>query len=376
MSRAPATPYLSVIVPAHGGTDVLRKSLPALLASDLPREAWELIVVDDASTDDTSLVAGEYADVVVELVGNPNGPGYARNRGVEVSRGEVLVFIDADVCVHPDVLRRFATLFAAGDEPGAVFGSYDAAPPAPGAVSRFRNMLHHYVHQMSPGDAETFWAGCGAVRKSAFTEVGGFDEWHFPAPQIEDIELGRRLRRTGYRVVLDPAIQAAHLKQWSLGNMVSTDLRSRGALWMWMMLQEGSRQTPQTLNLRVREKLCVLLVGLAVLALAAAALLRSPWPLLVAAVALAAVALMNVGFYRLLLRTHGPRLALAAVPLHALYYLVAGASVPVGAAMIILFGQPAPRVTTTAHAALGLSMWPPVAKSPPGSIWNQPTTRV
>ena len=67
----PPRPYLSVIVPAHQSADILPKSLAALRASDLPREGWELIVVDDASTDDTALVAARYADTVVQLAGNP-----------------------------------------------------------------------------------------------------------------------------------------------------------------------------------------------------------------------------------------------------------------------------------------------------------------
>lgn len=368
-------PYLTVIVPAHHASRVLRESLPALLASDLPREAWELIVVDDASTDDTSLVAAEYADTVIGLAGNPYGPAYARNRGAEVARGEVLVFVDSDVCVHADVLRRFATLFLEDETVGSAFGSYDAHPPAPGIVSRFRNLLHHHVHQRSPGEAETFWAGCGAVRRSAFMDVGMFDEWHFGAPQIEDIELGRRLRRDGHRILLRPEIQCAHLKRWTFRNMVSTDLRGRGTLWMWLMLQEGRTTTPQTLNLRRTEKLAALLVLLAALAPLLAALARDPAILLVMPAALLAMALLNASFYWMLVRTHGPLFALAAIPLHAVYYFVAGASVPVGMLMLALFGKPSPTLVASANTAMGVSTWPPVAKNPPRSVWNQADPR-
>jgi glycosyltransferase involved in cell wall biosynthesis len=90
-------PFLSVIVPAYNGTRVLPRALDALAASDLPRSCWELIVVDDASTDDTAILAARYADVVVRLPGRPHGPAYARNRGFEAARGPVAVFIDADV---------------------------------------------------------------------------------------------------------------------------------------------------------------------------------------------------------------------------------------------------------------------------------------
>jgi len=79
----PDRPLLSVIVPAHNGTKVLPLTLPALAASDLPRACWELIVVDDASSDATAELAASYADLVVRLAGAPHGPAYARNRGVE-----------------------------------------------------------------------------------------------------------------------------------------------------------------------------------------------------------------------------------------------------------------------------------------------------
>jgi len=202
----PDRPLLSVVVPAHNGTKVLPLSLPALAASDLPRACWELIVVDDASGDATAEMAASYADLVVRLAGAPHGPAYARNRGVEVARGDVVAFIDADVVVHPDTLRRIAWQFANDPELGAVFGSYDDRPPSPGLVSQYRNLLHHYHHQENPGEAETFWAGCGAVRTSVFREAGMFDEWHYRRPSIEDIELGHRIRRLDRRILLRPEI--------------------------------------------------------------------------------------------------------------------------------------------------------------------------
>ena len=104
MSQRPAC---SIIVPARNAAGMLPTTLGAICDSDLPREQWELIVVDDASTDETAAVAARYADTVVKLPGRPFGPAYARNRGVELSSGSVVMFFDADVVVHPDTVRRF-----------------------------------------------------------------------------------------------------------------------------------------------------------------------------------------------------------------------------------------------------------------------------
>ena len=74
-------------------------------------------------------------------------------------------------------------------------------------MTGFRNLLHHTVHQRSAGDVRSFWAGLGAVRRTAFDDVGGFDADRYPWPSIEDIELGARLAGKG-RIILDPELQA------------------------------------------------------------------------------------------------------------------------------------------------------------------------
>jgi glycosyltransferase involved in cell wall biosynthesis len=315
-------PQLSVIVPAHGNADLLAESLAALHASDLPRERWELIVVDDASGDDTPEVAARYADTVIRLGDGPRGPAYARNRGSEVARGEILVYVDADVRVHPDTLRRFAEAMMEEPRIGAVFGAYDTAPRAPGLVSQYRNLLHHYVHARHPGDAATFWAGCGAVRRAVFRWAGGFDAERYPRPQVEDIALGYRIRELGYRILLRPEIQATHLKRWTLRAMMVTDLRDRGIPWMRLLLQRGTVVGSRNLNLRNREKVYTVLTVLAMLALLAVPLLESTLMLLIAGACLLSVVIGNAPLLGWFARVRSPAFALGIVPLRLLYYLI------------------------------------------------------
>ncbi|HEX6134061.1 MAG TPA: glycosyltransferase [Longimicrobiales bacterium] len=357
-------PFLSVIVPVYRGETVLRRSLPALLASDLPRSEWELVVVDDTSGDDTPAVAAEYADRIVRLDGGPRGPAYARNRGIEAARADIVVFIDADVCVHTDVLAKFAAAFRADAGLAAVFGSYDADPTAPGLVSQFRNLLHHHVHHLSPGPAETFWAGCGAVRREALLDVGMYDAWHFPRPQIEDIELGRRLRRAGYHIELRPDIQCTHLKRWTLRNMIVTDFRDRGVPWMWLLLSEGRSEGSAALNLRPSEKLCTALVAFIALALPAAALLRSFSLLLAAVLAVLIIVSLNRPFYAVLARARGPAFALACVPLHLTFYFTGGLGGVLGAALYYTRGVPGPPAPVPDEGAA-----PPPLDRPDSSVW-------
>jgi hypothetical protein len=86
----------------------------------------------------------------------------------------------------PRAIRRVVKAFEDDPALAAVFGSYDRRPRAPGLVSQYRNLLHHYTHQIGNPEAGTFWSGCGAIRRSVFVGVGGFDAARFPRPSIED----------------------------------------------------------------------------------------------------------------------------------------------------------------------------------------------
>lgn len=249
-----------------------------------------------------------------------SGPAAARNEGARRASGEVLVFVDADVVVHPDALARIERAFAADPRLTAVFGSYDDRPEAPGAVSGFRNLLHHHVHHAGAGAAETFWAGLGAVRRDDFLAAGGFDAERYPRPSIEDIELGMRMLARGARVELEPAIQGTHLKSWSLAEGVRTDFARRGVPWVELLARSGGSTA---LNLGWGHRLSA---AASIAALAALAR-RRPLP---AAAAAAVLVIANRDLYALILRRRGATQATAAVGLHALHHLTAAAALAAG----------------------------------------------
>ncbi len=316
---------ISVVVPAHQAASLLLTTLPAILEGLAEGVQRELIVVDDASTDATAEVAARYADRVVRLGPPPAGPAAARNAGAAAARGEWLLFVDADVRLHPDTLGQLVRSIAAHPEAVAIFGSYDAEPEGPGLVSRFRNLLHHYVHSRSAGPAETFWAGLGAVRRDAFRTAGGFDAIRYPRPQIEDIELGYRLRSHGGDILLDPLMQGAHLKSWSLLSMIRTDFRDRGIPWTRLLLERRGAFRG-TLAADHREGIRIVLVVLAVSALFVWLLSGYPWARVTffaaAAGHLAACSPVYLWFFR----RKGFLSGLVSIPLLGVYYLVAFAA--------------------------------------------------
>ena len=333
---ATTAPMLTVIVPAYRCAAMLRQCLRGLLASDLPRTEWELIVVDDGSPDDTPDAARRVADRVLIVGGGPRGPAFARNMGARMARGRVLVFIDADVVVAPPTLRGFASLFARDPALGAAFGSYDDTPGDPGFISQYRNLLHRYVHTRSPGDAETFWAGCGAVRRDAFLAVGGFDAVRYPRPQIEDIDLGYRLRAHHERIVLDPSLLGAHLKHWTVRNMLRTDLRERAIPWMHLLLRRREVARDGPLNLGMAEKVFTVLTGVALAALLAMLLGRDARWGWIALGAVAIVLLGNAPLFAWFATRRGWLFALGVMPLRLLFYVVSGLG---GAWAVLTHGQ-------------------------------------
>ncbi len=363
-------PFCSVIVPARNASGLLPKSLGAICESDLPREHWELIVVDDGSSDDTAAVAARYADTVVRLPGRANGPAYARNRGFEVSRGSLVVFFDADVVVHRDTLRRFAEVLTEHEDVGAVFGSYDDQPAATGFMSQYRNLLHHHVHQQNPGDSETFWAGAGAIRRQVFEESGMYDEWHYRRPQIEDIELGGRIRAYGWRILLRPEIQAKHLKRWTFMNVLNTDIKDRGIPWARLLAQRGTALVGGSLNLSVTERVNTVAVWLALLIVLTAPFFQ-PAILALAGACVGVVLFNSRRLFAFFYRARGPLFASGVLPVHLLYYILNGISFGIGLFLHQLVGAPKQDPLIEAYAEVGLERWPPVPARRE-STWTNP----
>jgi GT2 family glycosyltransferase len=323
-------PHISVVVPVYNGGAGFVSCLDALSASACG-EPFEVLVVDDSSTDGSGDAARARGFEVVRL-DERSGPAAARNRGAERARGEVLFFVDADVVVRPETLARAAATLRARPDVAAVFGSYDDAPADPHAVSRYKNLLHHYVHQHSNEEAGTFWAGCGAVRRAAFGRAGGFDARRYARPSIEDIELGCRLRRLGLRILLDKELRVKHLKRWTLASLIGTDVFARAVPWSRLILEGGGR-VPDDLNLRTRDRASAALAGASVafvaasaLALAWASLAASLVLLACAVAALGATLYLNRSLVRFFYRLHGATFAAQSSLLHLLYFLYSGAA--------------------------------------------------
>ena len=307
-------PRITAIMPVFDGMGYLERSLPPLLRMVADGRIAEVLVADDGSTDGSGAWAAERGARVI-TTGGREGPGRARNLAAPEAVGEILWFVDADVVVHDDAVGPLAAAFA---DPSvtAGFGSYDDAPPDPSFASQYMNLRHHHHHQRAAGEASTFWTGCGAVRKAAFLEVGGFDAERYPRPSIEDIELGYRLRAAGGRIRTLPDVRCTHLKAWTLPGVVHTDITCRGLPWSRLLVASDE---PLDLNADAAEQARAALA--AVLALSCLAALAGVAPLWLPVAVFGSAVAANARFFGLLRQRRGLAFALGALAFHQVHYL-------------------------------------------------------
>jgi glycosyltransferase involved in cell wall biosynthesis len=334
-------PKVSIIVPGHNASATVEQCLSSLSAQVYPIDSLEIIYVDDASTDGSAALASRWTSRIITLLGLPHGPAAARNAGVAQATGEIIVFIDADVVAPPGTIRALVDVLKNSETPDAVFGSYDSEPFEKNFASQYRNLLHHFVHQTSRRDANTFWAGCGAIRRRSFERVGGFDAGRYSRPLIEDIELGHRMRALGMHIVLDPSITVKHLKMWSLCRMVRSDIFHRAIPWMRLLLQD-SRNANEIgdLNLRVTSFISVIFAWTAIVLLILS--FWHSWLLYAVLLVLCLGWAINIPLCCFFTRTRGFLFALMSAPLQFIYHLCNGLSVAIAVLYRFLIDSPLP----------------------------------
>jgi GT2 family glycosyltransferase len=222
---------LSVIIPVYNDPINLGKCLDSLDRSRM--KDFQLIVVDDGSQISSEDVAAHRCDEFVRLDQN-QGQSAARNLGAGKATADLLFFLDADIMVEPGTLDQVLKEFERQPEIAALFCSFQHDTPPKNFFSQFKNLQHHFTHQVSSREAVTFCGGFGAIRKDVFEEIGGFQE---ALRFMEDIEMGYRLHNAGHRILLCPGIQLTHNKRYSLASLIKSDVFQRAIPWTRIMLE-------------------------------------------------------------------------------------------------------------------------------------------
>ena len=311
-------PLISLIIPNRNGAATLARCLRAALASRYPR--FEVIVVDDASADDSVAVIRRYPCRRVQLE-HHGGAARARNVGAAHARGQILFFTDADCLLEENALARaVATLARAG--PGAVVGgTYTRAPADRRFFSRFQSVFIHYSE--TRGTSPDYLATHAlAIHAADFRASGGFREDFLPI--LEDVEFSHRLRRQGYRLVMNPVIRARHVFNYSVARSLRNAFRKSMYWTLYSLRRRDLLADSGTASIGLKANVAAYAAGLALLALA----LVTGEPLWAAAAAatLGLNLYVNRGLLAAFHRARGLPFALAA----GLYYLLVY-PLPVGA---------------------------------------------
>ncbi len=315
---------ISVIIPAHNGGESIGCCLDALQKTHY--DNWECIVVDDCSTDNTVALTKSFGFPTVVRSVYRLGPAEARNLGAQVARGDVLLFLDADVLVQSGTIGHVAAIFQSESGLAACFGAYDDQPTATNFLTQFRTLQQVYVHQHSAIESSTFRTKCGAIRRSIFLSLGGFHASSSMRPGIEDIELGYRLHRHGYAVRSERLLQVKHMKHWELRSMVTSDIWDRAIPWTQLIVR--NRFVPNDLNLQTSQRLSTAVSFVALIACLFTAV--SLWSWLLVGLAIFQLLWLNRYFYQFLGQKRGFLFLIRAIPMHWLYFFYTGIAFLIG----------------------------------------------
>ena len=317
--REDVEPSLDVVIPVYNAAGTLDQVLSAVI----PGAGRQNVIAVDAGSQDESAAVAERHRVRVVRLSERAGPARARNEGARHSSADVLLFVDSDCVAHADCIDRVRAAFRGDPGLASLTGSYDVAPSDPGFFSQYVNLRHHFVHQRARREDATFWAGCGAVRRTLFLDAGGFDADRYPLPSIEDTELAARIRKFG-ATKLDPDLQVTHLKRWTLRSMIETDIFRRAVPWARLLLERG--ELPNDLNLRTSQRFASPIALLTLLSLIGVVLAPRP-PVLWVALALVGLSVaLNAPILLFFAQQRGLLFAGKAWLTHQLHLTYAGAA--------------------------------------------------
>lgn len=212
-------PIISVIVPAYNEQHLISKCIESLLDQNIDESKYEIIVVDNASTDKTNKIAKNYpVRVIREKV---KGYVFALLKGAKVARGQILSFTDADCRVNRDWIRKILLKFENNphlDALGGTFAYFDAG------------LLLTQVFRLYQKTINSTWGGNMSIKKSAYEKVGGFKN---KVNLCTDFDLFLRLKSQKFNIEIDRSLtiktSARRYKQDLLRSLLTYSLNS---IWL------------------------------------------------------------------------------------------------------------------------------------------------
>jgi len=202
--------FPSVIIPVHNSQETIGKCLDSIYNSDYPRNEYEVIVVDDCSTDNSANIAGTYPCKLIKLDKN-RGPAVARNIGAKESKGDILVFVDSDVVIEKDSFNLTVSSFKKGI---VCLTAIKTKKSNYNFSTNFLNLLDVFIFLKSPQYVILPCTSYCAIKRNILEDLGGFNE-NYKKSHVEDLELGISLVNKRYKIYLNKKLKFTHLKKYT-----------------------------------------------------------------------------------------------------------------------------------------------------------------
>lgn len=255
---------ISIIIPTHNSQGTIEACLLAVGHSTYHH--YEVIIVDDNSCDNTIDIIKRFDVKVFRQIQN-QGPAAARNKGASHAKGDILLFLDSDIIIKNNFLKKLIIAFNRGKIDG-LMGVFSDKVRYHNFSSEYKNMWMRYTYHRLDGPVALFFTSTAAIKRDLFEKSGGFDI-QYKRPSIEDTEIGLRLNRMGCQIHIRKELEVEHLKQYSFFSLLKTDfVRAADMVKMalrerFSMLKEGNiTATPSVFMLSIPIAYLILIIML------------------------------------------------------------------------------------------------------------------
>jgi len=205
---------ISVIIPANNSEKTITLCLEDVYKSHGVH--FEVIVVDCGSKDLTVSRASKYAVRLIQA-GEGTEKGSARNKGAEAAKGDTLVFIDADILIQPDSLKKIYGIMNARIDIDAVTGLLAKITIDGNFFTRYKNLYMNYRFKKMPDIVDFLFTSIAAVRRAAFVPFS--DEL-----KPKDTEVGQKLAKMeGRKIFFDRTLEVIHIKEYDFAKIIKND---------------------------------------------------------------------------------------------------------------------------------------------------------
>ena len=207
---------VSIVVPVYNGSKTMVQCMESLLSQDYERDLYEIIIVDDGSSDGTASIAKQYSDKIITHSKNL-GLNKSRFEGMKIASGGIIINTDADVLLPRDTLSKVANFFSKNSDISALTGLLSKETSEKSFFGQYKNLYMNYIFRKLPERVSFLYGSINAVRREAIELYPvGFDIG-------EDTSFGQMLVKAGKKIAFLRNLEVMHLKKYTFFSFIKND---------------------------------------------------------------------------------------------------------------------------------------------------------